>query len=91
MKSERLYVDNELVDIDELTKITLNFKSNLFRDVSRLTSNNTYTIKLPKTVRNQKILKHTDLVQSSSSFPYTMHKVRYFRNGIEVILSLIHI
>lgn len=85
MKNERLYVDNELVDIDELTKITLNFKSNLFRDVSRLTSNNTYTIKLPKTVRNQKILKHTDLVQSSSSFPYTMHKVRYFRNGIEVI------
>lgn len=85
MKSERLYVDNELVDIDELTKITLNFKSNLFRDVSRLTSNNTYTIKLPKTVRNQRILKHTDLVQSSSSFPYTMHKVRYFRNGIEII------
>lgn len=85
MRSERLYVDNELVDIDETTKITLNFKSNLFRDVSRLTSNNTYTIKLPKTVRNQRILKHTDLVQSSSSFPYTMHKVRYFRNGIEVI------
>lgn len=85
MRSERLYVDNELVDIDETTKITLNFKSNLFRDVSRLTSNNTYTIKLPKTVRNQKILKHTDLVQSSSSFPYTMHKVRYFRNGIEII------
>lgn len=85
MRSERLYIDNELVDIDESTKITLNFKSNLFRDVSRLTSNNTYTIKLPKTVRNQKILKHTDLVQSSSSFPYTMHKVRYFRNGIEVI------
>lgn len=85
MRSERLYIDNELVDIDESTKITLNFKSNLFRDVSRLTSNNTYTIKLPKTVRNQRILKHTDLVQSSSSFPYTMHKVRYFRNGIEVI------
>lgn len=85
MRSERLYVDNELVDIDETTKITLNFKSNLFRDVSRLTSNNTYTIKLPKTVRNQKILKHTDLVQSSTSFPYAMHKVRYFRNGIEVI------
>lgn len=85
MRSERLYIDNELVDIDESTKIVLNFKSNLFRDVSRLTSNNTYTIKLPKTVRNQKILKHTDLVQSSSSFPYAMHKVRYFRNGIEII------
>lgn len=47
MRSERLYIDNELVDIDESTKIVLNFKSNLFRDVSRLTSNNTYTIKLP--------------------------------------------
>lgn len=85
MKDERLYIDGELVDIDDSTKITMNIKSNLFRDVSKIASNSTYTVKLPKTVRNQMILKHTDLVQARDNYPYMTHTVRYFRNGVEVI------
>lgn len=85
MKDERLYIDGELVDIDGSTKITMDIKSNLFRDVSQIASNSTYTVKLPKTVRNQMILKHTDLVQERNSYPYLVHTVRYFRNGVEVI------
>ncbi len=85
MKDERLYIDGQLVDIDDNTKITLDIKSNLFRDVSKMTSNNTYTVKLPKTVRNQMLLKHVDLVQSNDTYAYVMHRARYFRNGVEVI------
>lgn len=85
MKDERLYIDGELVDIDDTTKITMNIKSNLFRDVSKIASNSTYTVKLPKTVRNQMILKHADLVQARDSYPYLTHTARYFRNGVEVI------
>lgn len=85
MKDERLYIDGQLVDIDDNTKITLDIKSNLFRDVSKMTSNNTYTVKLPKTVRNQMLLKHVDLVQSNDTYAYIMHNARYFRNGVEVI------
>ena len=51
MNDERLYIDGELVDIDDTTKITMDIKSNLFRDVSQIVSNSTYTVKLPKTVR----------------------------------------
>lgn len=85
MEDERLYINNRLVDIDTDTKITLSVKSNLFRDVSKIVSNSTYTVKLPKTVHNQAVLGHVDLVQSRDRFPYLMHEVRYFRNGVEVI------
>lgn len=85
MKDERLYIDGELVDIDDTTKITMNIKSNLFRDVSKIASNSTYTVKLPKTVRNQMILRHADLVQARDNYPYLTHTARYFRNGVEVI------
>ena len=85
MTDERLYIDGVLVDIGTDTKITLDVKSNLFRDISKIVSNNTYTVKLPKTVRNQMILEHTDLVQSDGDYPYLFHQARYFRNGVEVI------
>ena len=85
MKNERLYIDGELVDIDSGTQITMSIKSNLFRDVSKIVSNSTYTVKLPKTVRNQKILLHVDLVQNTSIYAYRLHKARYFRNGVELI------
>ena len=85
MRDERLYVDGELVDIDDATKITLSIKSNLFRDVSKIVSNSTYTVKLPKTARNQRILRHADLAQARDAFPYLTHSARYFRNGVEVV------
>lgn len=85
MKDEQLYIDGQLVDIGTDTKINLCIKSNLLRDVSKIVSNNTYTIKLPKTVRNQRILQHTDLVQSGNNYPYRKHSARYFCNGVELI------
>lgn len=85
MKDEQLYIDGQLVDIGTDTKIKLCIKSNLLRDVSKIVSNNTYTIKLPKTARNQRILQHTDLVQSGNNYPYRKHSARYFCNGVELI------
>lgn len=85
MIDERLYIDGVLVDIGTDTKITLDIKSNLFRDVSKIVSNNSYTVKLPKTVRNQMIFDHTDLVQANTDYPYLRHTARYFRNGVEVV------
>ena len=85
MTDERLYIDGVLVDLPENANITMSVKSNLFRDVSNIVSNTTYTIKLPKTVRNQRILKHADLVQSNDDFPHLLHNARYLRNGVEVI------
>lgn len=85
MRSDLLFIDGELVDLDDSTKITLNIKSNLFTDLSKIVSNNSYTIKLPATVRNQRIIKHADLPACINDYPREYHKGRYFRNGIEII------
>lgn len=52
MTEQLLFIDNKAMDINESTNITLNFRSNIFSDVSKITSNNTYSIKLPLTVNN---------------------------------------
>lgn len=85
MKDEMLFIDGELVDLSDDTQITLNIKSNLFTDLSKIVSNNTYTIKLPKTVRNQRIIGHADLPACNTGYPRQFHQGRYFRNGVEII------
>lgn len=85
MNNEELYIDNERVDTDGKTKVTLDIKSNLLQDISKIVSNHTYTIKLPKTARNQRIVHHSDLVQGHNDYPYRVHNARFFRNGVEII------
>ncbi|MEQ3235766.1 hypothetical protein [Bacteroides cellulosilyticus] len=85
MRNDLLFIDGELVDLDDSTKITLNYKSNLFTDLSKIVSNNSYTIKLPKTVRNQRVIKHADLPACSTDYPRKYHSARYIRNGVEII------
>lgn len=85
MRNEMFFIDGELVDLDEDTKITLNIKSNLFTDLSKIVSNNSYTIKLPKTVRNQRIIEHADLPACGTDYPRKFHQGRYFRNGVEIV------
>lgn len=80
-----LFIDGELVDMDDNTKITLNFKSNLFSDISKIVSSNSYTIKLPITVHNQKIFKYADIPTCGSTYPRMFHKARYFRKGVEIL------
>lgn len=84
MKDE-LYIDNKAVDIDDNTNITLNYKSNLFTEVSKIVSNNTYSIKLPMTVRNCNVIDHAHLPTCSTRFPRINHKGRYLRNGVEIV------
>ena len=85
MRDERLYVDNELVDINADTRITMDIRSNLFRSITDLANNSTLSIRLPKTARNQRIFGHVDLVQSTGDFAYNGNYVIYVRNGVELI------
>lgn len=84
MKQE-LYIDGIAVDIDEDTDVTLSVKSNLFRDITKMTANTTYTIKLPRTSKNTRIFGYAEIVQASTDVPYQYHDCRYFRNGVEII------
>lgn len=84
MKQE-LYIDGVAVDLNENTQITIELRSNLFQDISKIAANRTYTIKLPKTVHNCRILGNADNTHIDSLFPYERHTADYFRNGVQLI------
>lgn len=83
--TQRLYIDNELVDLADGTNITLNYKSNIFGDISKITASNSQTIQLPKTTRNRRILDNPTAVAYNSDFRYTRHACRYEQNGVELL------
>ena len=85
MKNNMLFIGDKQVDLDNNTRITLNFKSNMFIDLSRIISNSSYTIKLPNTVHNQKIIMHADLPSCDVPFPRIKIPARYYRNGVEIL------
>ena len=82
---DQLYIDNKVVDIDDNTNITLNYKSNIFTDVSKIVSNNTYSIKLPLTVRNCVVIDNAHIPSYMTRYPRINHKGRYLRNGVEIV------
>ena len=84
MKQE-LFIDGNAVDLNENTQITIELRTNLFQDISKIAANRTYTIKLPKTVHNCRILGNADNTHVDSPFPYEKHTADYFRNGVQLI------
>lgn len=82
---QQLYIDDVLMDIAENTSVTLDIKSNMFRDVSKMASNRTFSIKLPKTLHNMCVLRLSCRPQSDDAFPFVFHTARYCRNGLEII------
>lgn len=85
MTDQQLYIDGVLMDMSEDSAITLDIKSNLFRDITKMTANTTYTINLPKTAHNMAVLEFAGKPSTSSKYPYIFHTARYFRNGLEII------
>lgn len=82
---QQLYIDGILMDIADNTSVTLDIKSNMFRDVSKMASNRTFSIKLPKTVHNMRVLRLPDRPCAAETFPFVFHTARYCRNGLELI------
>lgn len=85
MTDQQLYIDGILMDMSEESAITLDIKSNLFRDITKMTANTTYTINLPKTAHNMAVLEFAGKPSTSSKYPYIFHTARYFRNGLEIV------
>lgn len=79
-----LYIDERRVDLSN-DNIALKYKSNLLSDITKIVSNNSYTIKLPKTNNNMALFGHAEMVSSSTRFPYVSHNGILFRDGIEII------
>ena len=83
---EELYIiDNGKrlrVDLSIPSGITLNFKSNIFGDLSKITCSYTYTFKLPLTTNNRRVLDNADDIRSQSNMIRRRLKCEYIQNGI---------
>lgn len=87
MNDERLYIDGVLADLGEQTRITLSLNSNLFRDISKMAGNFSYTIKLPNTAHNRQLIENSDTLNMTTLYPYGTHTADYYRNGVGVVLG----
>jgi len=83
---EELYIiDNGKrlrVDLSIPSGITLNFKSNIFGDLSKITCSYTYTFKLPLTANNRRVFDNADDVRCFSNKIRRRLKAEYVQNGI---------
>ena len=81
---DELYINGVKADLLE-NHINLNYSSNLLTDVGKIVSNNSYTIKLPKTAGNLYFIECAHIPSSDSRFPYLRHAARLIRDGVEMI------
>lgn len=70
------------LDLSSPTGITLNFKSVIFDDLSKITSSFSYTFKLPITVNNRRILESAEDIRCTSSMIRKRLKCEFVQNGI---------
>ena len=80
---EELYIKGESVDLGD-SEITLNFKSNLLGDISKITASNSYTIKLPRTNKNIRLLDFPDVASHESYMMRDYFNAEYYRNGVKL-------
>ena len=80
---EELYIKGESVDLGD-SEITLNFKSNLLGDISKITASNSYTIKLPRTNKNIRLLEFPDVAGHESYMMRDYFNAEYYRNGVKL-------
>ena len=74
--TEELYINGEAVDLKPDATTTLNYKSNLLGDISKITSSNSQTIQCPKTTRNRKIFDNPGAPAYVSDKRYNRYSAR---------------
>lgn len=83
---EELYIIDKgkrlRVDLATPSGITLNFKSNIFGDLSKITCSYTYTFKLPLTANNRRVFDNADDIRCVSNKIRRRLKAEYIQNGI---------
>lgn len=74
----------ERLDLNEPSGIQLNYKSNLFGDLSKVTCSYSYTFKLPMTVNNRRVLDFAEDIRHQSSMIRKRLTASYMQNGINL-------
>lgn len=81
---DELYIDGTKVDMGE-SGVSLEYRSNILTDISKIVSNFSYTIKLPKTKNNLRLIECAHISSAVSSFPYLPHVGTLLRDGVQIV------
>lgn len=81
---DELYIDGTKVDMGE-SGVSLEYRSNILTDISKIVSNFSYTIKLPKTKNNLRLIECAHVPSAVSSFPYLPHVGTLLRDGVRIV------
>lgn len=85
MTRRELIIEGQHVDLAPDTDITLEYSSNILGDIGKISLSHSYTVKLPKTTRNARILDDPGRPGHDSSQARRFFTAEYYRNGINLI------
>lgn len=83
MVKDQIYIDRSAVDMPT-EQVQLSIRSNILGKVDELTTSFSYTIKLPRTLTNDKIMRQGWSVTSTSRYFYDWRNCEYYIDGLKI-------
>ncbi len=83
--TRELIIEGERMDLAPNTDVTLEFVSNAMGDLGKINLSHSYTLKLPKTSRNSRILDAPGLPGHASQRTRRFLSARFIQNGVDLI------
>lgn len=83
--TRELIIEGQQVDLAPDTDITLEYTTNILGDIGKINLSHSYTVKLPKTARNARILDDPGAPAHDSYMTRRFLTARYYRNGVDLL------
>ena len=80
-----LLINDERVDLGDRPRITMEYASNLLDEPGKLNLSHSYTIHIPRTIRNARILQAPERPANGQGLVRRYLSARYYRNGIDLL------
>lgn len=84
---KELIINGVIVDLDDKTKIDLQFVSFLFTSINSISAPRSWTVSLPKSSKNLGLIQGASSSDYSGDFPYNNYVVDYYNKGFRLINS----
>ncbi len=85
MNQLQLYINDQLVDLDDDSPIALTFQINNLAEVQNQQGNTSNQFKLPLTQRNRQVLGFPDDITFCTNAPYQQYPAKLIQDGLEII------
>ena len=85
MNQLQLYINDQLVDLNDDSPIALTFQINNLAEVQNQQGNTSNQFKLPLTQRNRQILGFPDDIAFTTNAPYEQYPAKLIQDGLEII------